>query len=141
MGKILPDGFAMPAIEPLNEPFFTTGRLMLQVCKQCDTVQHPPEDICRSCQAMELGWCEAAGTGEVYSFTVAQYAIHPDLADRIPYAAAIVQLDDHPHVRVTGNILNIPPDQVEIGLPVRVVFEDATNADGRKLKLPQWEAI
>ncbi|MBB3860969.1 putative OB-fold protein [Novosphingobium hassiacum] len=40
-----------------------------------------------------------------------------------PYLIALVEIAEAPYVRLTTRIINCEPDEVEIGAPVRVVFE------------------
>ena len=41
-----------------------------------------------------------------------------------PYAVAIVELDEQPGLRLTTNVVGCEPDQVAIGMRVRVTFEE-----------------
>ncbi|MCH2173759.1 OB-fold domain-containing protein [Myxococcota bacterium] len=139
MGRIPPEDWALPMIDALNEDFFTAGRLLLQACRACSAVQHPPEHVCRSCQGADFESRESVGTGTVYSFTVAHYPAHPSLSDSVPYAAVLVELDDYKHVRLTGNVLDVEPSEVAIGMRVRVVWQEVQDASGQMLKIPQWQ--
>jgi uncharacterized OB-fold protein len=42
----------------------------------------------------------------------------------VPYVIAIVELVEQDGLRFTTNIVHCPPDRVEIGMPVRVLFEE-----------------
>ncbi len=138
----MPDEWALPIINDLNREFFTSGKLMLQQCTHCQTIQHPPEDVCHECQGMEFSHVESAGQGTVYSYAVMHYAAHPALQDAVPYGVVLVQLDDYPHVRVVGNCLNVELDGFNIGMKVRVTWEAIADEEtGEQLRMPQWEAI
>ena len=141
MTRFMPDAWALPAVDDRNRPFFASGKLLLQVCAGCGTVQHPPEDVCHTCQGMTFETRESKGIGKVYSFTVVRHPVHPLLVDKVPYAVALVALGDYPHVRVTGNILNVPPERIAVGMPVRAVWEEIADESGERLLLPQWEAV
>jgi uncharacterized OB-fold protein len=41
-----------------------------------------------------------------------------------PYVVAMVELDDEPGVRLTTNVVDCPVDEVTVGMPVEVVFEE-----------------
>ena len=134
---VLPDDWTLPALTPRNTEWFTSGALKVQQCSRCGVLQHPPEELCHQCGSFELGFKELAGRGTVYSYTVAHYAVNRGLVDAVPYAVVLVSLDDAPEVRVIGNVLDIPPDQVRIGMPVEAVWEER-DADGDHLLVPQW---
>jgi uncharacterized OB-fold protein len=46
---------------------------------------------------------------------------HPAFAERVPYAVVLVKLAEGP--KMTSNLVGIEPHQIEIGMPVEVVFE------------------
>ncbi|MFM8971115.1 MAG: Zn-ribbon domain-containing OB-fold protein, partial [Actinomycetota bacterium] len=70
---------------------------------------------------MEDGsWRPAAGTGTVYTYSVVHSNDLPPFNERVPYVAAIVELDEGP--RVMTDIEGVTPDAVEIGMRVSVDF-------------------
>ena len=142
MTRFLGDDWLLPALDAKNRAWFTSGTLVLQACPHCAAVQFPPEDACRRCGSFELGTRASAGRGRVESVAVVHHAVHPLLRPHVPYAVALVALDDAPHVRLLGNVLNRPHDGVAIGDRVRVVFEEVTDPEsGETLRIPQWEAL
>ena len=86
-------------------------------------------------------WEERAVRAFVTGYTSVD-AVHPLLRSFVPYAVALVSLDDAPHVRLLGNVLGRRHDQVAIGDRVRVVFEEVKDPEsGERLRIPQWEAL
>lgn len=142
MKRVLGDNWILPGIDKLNRAFFTSGKLVLQQCTKCSTIQHPPEEVCRSCRSFELGHFESAGKGRIASVAVNHHPVHPAMKEVVPYAIVLVTIDDAPGLFVVGNAVGVPPDQVLIGDPVRVVFEHARDEKaGIDLMLPQWEVV
>lgn len=138
MGRFM-DGWVLPTLDDTNREFFTSGRIILRECADCQTVQHPPEDVCHSCGGTSFVGREAAGTGTLYSYTVVRHPLHPVLAEHVPYTIAVVSLDDYPSVRVTGNLLEVAPEDVRVGLAVRAIWEEVPDADGGEtIRLLQW---
>lgn len=129
----MPSGWAIPAVTAVNREWFTSGTLAVQRCAGCGAVQHPPEEICHRCGAMEFDYRPVEPRGTVHSFTIAHYAASPALADSVPYAVVLVSLDELPEVRVVGNLPATDPAEVRIGMPVEAYWEER---DG--IKLPQW---
>ena len=41
-----------------------------------------------------------------------------------PYAIAIVEIEEQPSLRLMTNIVNCPVEDVQIGMAVRVIFEE-----------------
>jgi hypothetical protein len=106
------------------------GELRIQRCEGCGRLRHPPGPRCPACGAAKPGYQVAAGTGEVYSYVVHH---HPPLPGKqLPIVVALVTLTEG--VRMVGELLGVPPDQVRIGLPVRAEFIPV-DAD---LTLPAW---
>ena len=81
---------------------------------------------------MAPGYVVAAGTGEVYSYVVHHHPPVP--GKKLPIVIALVQLPEG--VRMVGELLGVAPDQVRIGLPVRVEFARIDD----DLTLPVWRA-
>ena len=48
----------------------------------------------------------------------------------MPYAVVLVSLDAAPDLRVVGNLLDVPVDEVAIGMPVEATWEERTAEDG-----------
>ncbi len=142
MKRVLGDTWALPSLDKLNRDFFTAGVLTLQQCRQCKHIQHPPEEVCETCQSFELGGLVSAGDGRIESIAVVTQAVHPSLADRVPYAIVLVSVAEAPGVLLAGNVVGKEPEDVRIGDRVRVVFEDATDPrSGAQFKIPQWEIV
>jgi hypothetical protein len=140
--RVLGDAWALPELDAHNRAFFTAGVLTLQQCTACRHVQHPPDDVCEACGSFELGPFASAGRGRIESVAVVTQAVHPALADQVPYAIVLVSVDDAPGILIAGNVTGTAPDAVRIGDIARVVFADATDPrSGDVLKIPQWQIV
>lgn len=117
----------LPEPSPLTEPYWEAARrheLLIQRCTTCGDHIFYPRYNCPREGNRKLEWVRASGRGTVYSFTVARRPTHPAFADRVPYVIAIVELEEGPHM--TTNIVDCQPDEVKIGMPVEVTFEDVS---------------
>ena len=126
----------VPKEDSLTQPYWDGVRqrkLLVQHCRACGNLWHPPTPICPECQAKNYDWRPVSGRGVVYSFTIVHHPAHTAVADKVPYLVALVTLEEGP--RVVSNILNCPNDKVTVGLPVRLTFQKI--ADG--VVLPQFE--
>jgi acetyl-CoA acetyltransferase/uncharacterized OB-fold protein len=114
----------LPQLTPWNSHWWTGGAdgvLRMQSCTSCGRLQHPPVPRCALCHADALEIVELGGRGTVEALTVNHQQWHPAFTP--PYTIAIVSLDEDRAVRVTTNIVGAEPDAVQIGMPVRVVFD------------------
>jgi len=114
----------IPTITDDLRPFFEAARrhqLVLQRCKQCQTFRFPARPICSTCLSTEAEWVPVSGKGEVFSFNVMHQVYHPAFADRVPYAVVLVKLAEGP--KMTSNLVGVELEQIEVGMPVEVVFE------------------
>jgi uncharacterized OB-fold protein len=96
------------------------GRLVVQRCRACRAWVHYPRISCPHCAAADPEWVTMSGRGRVYSFTVIQRAGTPAFRGEEPYTLAIVELDEGP--RLMTNIVDCPPEQVKIDMPVTVAY-------------------
>jgi uncharacterized OB-fold protein len=125
-----------PVPDRLTRPYWEharQGRLAFQRCASCGRFQHPPGPVCRSCGGRELEFQPVSGRGTVYTYTVTHHRVVPGF-DEVPYAVALVEMDEQPGLRVLSNILGVGPEAVHVGLAVEVCFEDLPGG----LKLPQF---
>ena len=117
-------GRPLPLITQDNEFFWTSGAdgtLRLQECKACAALIHPPAPVCRYCRSRDIGVRAVSGRATLAGFTVNQRFSLPGLP--APYVIAQVAIAEDPRVRLTTNIVECDPDQLELGQQVEVVFE------------------
>lgn len=120
--------FPAPVPSQDNQPFWDAlkqGELRIQCCASCGRLRHPPRLSCGECGSFEADWVPVSGRGVVYSYVVTHQAIHPAYQDHVPYASVLVELEEG--VRMTSNLVDVPPGEISIGMPVRVVFERLDN--------------
>ncbi|MER5669628.1 Zn-ribbon domain-containing OB-fold protein [Pseudonocardia alni] len=119
-------GRPTPHPSPVSRPFWEAcarHELVLQRCAACGTTVFYPRSVCPGCLSDRLDWVPVSGDATLYSYTVARRATHRRLADRVPYVIAIVELDEGP--RMTSTVVGSDPDDLAVGLRLRVDFEDA----------------
>lgn len=113
---------------PTTRPFFDAareGRLMLQRCPR-DGFFFYPRSHCPRCLGTDWGWEQTSGRGTVHSFTIDRIGHAPGLGDQVPYAIAIVELDEGP--RMTARLVECDVADVEIGQAVEARFEALLDA-------------
>lgn len=98
-------------------------KLMLQQCAGCGRTRHYPRPMCDACYSTEVRWITASGRGTVYSWTVTHQPFNPGFRDELPMVLATVDLEEG--VRMLAHLREVAPEQVRIGLPVKVEFERA----------------
>ena len=125
-----------PPTTPLTEPFWEAtrdGRYLVQWCLECDEPIFYPREFCPGCLGTQLEWRPASGAGTVYAVTVEHRPQDKANADFAPYAVALIDLEEG--VRILSNVIGCEPDDVSVGMTVRVTWEPLE--DGRQL--PQFE--
>ena len=99
------------------------GQLLLQKCSDCGAFRHPPAPICPECLSAEHEWIEASGRGTVYTFVVVRETRARGWEQMVPYVIAVVTLEEGP--RMLTNIVDIPPEDVKIDMPIELTFAEA----------------
>lgn len=110
-----------------TEPFWSSARdhrLVAPRCERCDRARMPPGPFCTTCGEVPIVWRPATGAATLHTFTIARQPFHPALRDAIPYAIAVVALDDHPDVRLVTNLVDIAEDEIRIGMRLQVRWTD-----------------
>lgn len=114
----------LPVLGDLNRPFWTggsDGELLVKRCQQCRQWLHPPTPVCPNCHSRNIAAEPVAGGGEVYSFTVNCKAWGPGM--QVPYVIAIISLPGAGGIRITTNLSGIDLQDMRIGMPVEIYFE------------------
>ena len=98
------------------------GSLVVQRCDECGDLRFPPREICSTCLSRNASWVPVSGKGRVFSFYVMHQVYHPAFATEVPYAVVVVELAEGP--RLTTNVVQCRPEEIRVGMPVTVVFEE-----------------
>ncbi|GBD24891.1 hypothetical protein HRbin30_00205 [bacterium HR30] len=131
----------LPAIEPATAAYWRAcreGRLEFRFCPRCQWYIHPPRPVCPRCYSSDLSFKAVSGKGRVYSFTVNHKPWFP--GQEVPYVVALVELDEQPGLRLMTNVVRCAPEEVRIGLPVRVEFETLSEEVALPIFVPDPEA-
>lgn len=88
-------------------------------CKKCGKLFFPPRLVCAGCGSKEFDKTKLSETGTILSHTMIRVA-PADFATQVPYAIAIVESDNG--VRVTTQVVDCKPEDLEIGKKVKFVF-------------------
>lgn len=141
----LPTGLPIPVPEPdgLSAPYWAglrEGCLRVQRCRHCRSWQFGPEWVCHHCHAFDLDWIEVEPRGHIYSWERVWHPAHQSLKAHGPYLAVLVALPHAGGVRMVGNLLGDPMQNVVIGAEVRGVYEHHADVSP-PFALLQWTTV
>jgi uncharacterized OB-fold protein len=114
----------LPRLTPTNEFFWTSGadgQLRFLRCKNDGYFVHPPAPICPHCLQKSLEPTAVSGRATVATFTINIQPWIPGFDP--PYVIAIVEIEEQAGLRLMTNIVDCAPEDVSIGMPVQVRFE------------------
>lgn len=120
--KFLPEG-----IPSAQMPFWDSIKehsLKVQRCDDCGHYRYIPKDICQHCYSEQTTWSPISGRGEVYTYTIVRRAPTPAYQEEAPYALVHVTMEEG--FRMIAKLRTDDPEAVRIGMPVQIVYEDAT---------------
>ena len=112
-----------PRATPDTAPFWegtAAGELRLQRCKPCDAVYFPPRPFCPNCLSDDVAWETLSGRATLHTYVINN---RPPPQWGEPYAIAVVELEEGPHMMT--NIVGIPntPDDLVLDMALEVTFE------------------
>ena len=84
--------------------------------------------MCWKCQSLEWDYIVSSGMGTVYSYVVLYRPVFPGY--EYPLVAALIDLEEG--TRIASNVVGIEPDEVDIGMAVKLSIENVDD----ELKLP-----
>ncbi|MFE7237767.1 bifunctional MaoC family dehydratase N-terminal/OB-fold nucleic acid binding domain-containing protein [Streptomyces sp. NPDC057580] len=108
-------------------------RLLIQRCRECETLRFPWLPGCNACGCQEWDTVEASGEGTVFSHVVMHHPPFPAFSasdEAGPYAVALIELAEG--VRMVSNVVGVPCDKVRTGMSVKLEFLRT----GPELELP-----
>jgi uncharacterized OB-fold protein len=120
--------FDLPTPDAETQPFWDAckeGRFLLKHCNACGEDHFYPRPFCPKCWSTDVEWKAADGGGSVYTYSVVRQNDLPPFPERVPYVAAIVELDEGP--RVMTNVEDDDVDAVEVGMRVQVAFREISD--------------
>lgn len=114
----------LPEITDMNRYFWCDGEdgnLHILHCQDCGYYIHPYAPQCPMCLSKNIKPDAVSGRGTVASYTINHQPWIKGIP--VPYAIALVEIEEQPSVRLVSNIQNCAIDDVKIGMPVKVLFE------------------
>ena len=87
------------------------------------------------CGSNKISWVTASGLGLIYSYTIIHQNKSPEFVQNTPYNIAIIQLAEGP--RMMSNIIGISPQDLRIGLPVKIIFDPVTDT----ISIPRFQPV
>jgi uncharacterized protein len=129
--------YAASVLRPVisaDSAFFWEGTRVgeLRIQRWGTRLRHPPGPMDPSGAVDTVpDYVVASGEGMVYSYVVHHHPKVP--GKRLPFVVALVELAEG--VRVLGELIDVRPDSVHVGLRVRAVFLEVDD----ELTLPAWE--
>ncbi len=120
-------------MDPYAQHFWTgcsKGELRYQRCADCDHVQFFPRNLCLHCHSDRVEWQTSTGIGTIYSITRVERAPTDEFRALVPYAIALVDLDEGVRIMAHANAA------LKIGDKGRVTFFSHNNRS-----LPRFEPL
>jgi uncharacterized OB-fold protein len=109
----------LPIPDETTEAFWeaaANGKLLIKNCRDCGRHHAYPRPFCPHCWSENVDWVEASGRATLYTFSIVRQNDLAPFRDRLPYVAAVVDLDEGP--RLMTNVVDCAVEDVRIGMPL-----------------------
>jgi uncharacterized OB-fold protein len=116
--------FDLPTPDFETQPFWDgckEGRFLIRHCNACGADHYYPRPFCPTCWSDNVAWKEASGRATLYTFSVVHQNDLPPFNERVPYVAAVVELEEGP--KVMTNIEGVEHDALRIGMALTVDYK------------------
>jgi uncharacterized OB-fold protein len=120
--------FDLPTPDDATRPFWDAaraGRFLIKRCRECGRAHFYPRPFCPHCWSTAVDWEEASGAASLYTWSVVHQNDLPPWPERVPYVAAVVDLEEGP--RVITNVVDCEFDRLRVGMPLQVTFRPASD--------------
>jgi len=95
-------------------------RLLIKHCEHCGAYIYYPRPFCPRCWSENVEWYEASGKATLYTWSVVYRNDQPPFRERVPYVAAVVDLQEGP--RMMTNVVDTPFEDLRVGMQLQVTF-------------------
>jgi uncharacterized OB-fold protein len=120
--------FDLPTPDNATRPFWDAareGRFLVKRCRACERAHYYPRPFCPHCWSDDVEWEEASGRASLYTWSVVHQNDLPPWPERVPYVAAVVDLEEGP--RAMTNVVDCEFESLRVDLPLQVAFRDAAD--------------
>jgi hypothetical protein len=128
----------MPEFNELNQPYWDSlvkGNLSFQHCTCCGHNWLPARSECPQCLEDKWTWQVATGKAKLISWVVYHMAYHPAFAQRLPYAVAVVELEEG--ARLISNVIGVDDfESLKIDQALHLVIEQEQG-----LAIPRFKPV
>ena len=117
---------------------FENKKIIGNKCPKCEDVFVPPRKICGKCNItipFDQNWVEIPETGVLKNFTITHYKINDRASRKVkkPQIIGMVQLNGST-TSIIYRLLNIAPEDVSIGMKVKVEWEEKPKGNPSDIK-------
>jgi uncharacterized OB-fold protein len=106
-------------------------------CPSCNNVFCPPRKVCGKCNStiqLDQNWVDLPDTGTLMNYTITPYKVndrsHRKAKDQI---IGMIQIDGS-HTGIVYRLLDVNPEDIKIGMKVKVAWEDKPKGDPSAIK-------
>ena len=120
--------YDLPVPDLETERYWSAARDHTLLIKRCRACGHPffyPRPFCPSCWSDDVEWEQASGRATLYTWSVVRQNDLPPWPTRVPYVAAVVDLEEGP--RMLTNVVDCDVDDLRVGMPLIVTFREETD--------------
>ena len=121
--------FDLPTPDADTQPFWDAAReheLLIRRCRGCGSASFYPRPFCPRCWSDDVTWERASGRATLYTWSIVYVNDLPPFPERVPYVAAVVDLEEGP--RMMTNVVDCDFERLEVGMPLEVTYRDETDA-------------
>ena len=116
----------LPVRDAENAPYYDALQRHAMQLQRCPNghFRYPVSPVCPQCLSPEFTWEAVSGHGTIYSFVIVHQLYDPGFKADLPYNVAVVELAEGP--RLVTNIVGCANEDLRIGMPVQIQYEDVT---------------
>jgi uncharacterized OB-fold protein len=116
--------FDLPTPDNESQPFWDATRehrLVIKRCAACGRAHFYPRPFCPHCWSEQVHWEDASGRATLYTYSVVHVNDLPPFNERVPYVAAIVDLEEGP--RAMTNVVECDVADLRVGMSLEATFQ------------------
>ncbi len=117
---------------------FENKKIIGNKCPKCEDIFVPPRKICGKCNQkidFEGNWVDLPDTGFLKNYTITYYKINDRASRKVkkPQIIGMIQIDGS-NTAIVYRLLDIEPEEVKIGMKLKILWEEKTKGDPSDIK-------
>jgi uncharacterized OB-fold protein len=121
---------SLPSVEAYESAPFWEGTRQSEIrfpkCQVCNKFHWYPSTLCPFCHSPDIKWQAIKSQAKLFTWAYVKWNL-PAFGIRGPFIMVLVEFDEAPGLYLTSDLVECRAEDVRIGMPLEVVFQQVNS--------------